>query len=179
MSLEMQIIVANFDTRDGAKDALKAVKHAKAKHGDVAILSKNEKGKIRVKETADWGGGKGAVAGALVGSFIPVVGTIAGAVIGGVAAKLRDGGFPNDTLKGMARSLSPDQSMFVMLTDSDSVSAVESILTGAGAELVSHPVSADLVVELDNAVDAGEAEIEVDADEDEETDQTNTAGDDS
>jgi uncharacterized membrane protein len=157
----MQIIVANFDTEDGAKEALKAVKHEKIKRGDVAILSKNEKGKIRVKETEDWGGGKGAVAGAVVGSFIPVVGTIAGAVIGGVAAKLRDGGFPNDTLKEMAESLEPDHSMFVMLTDSGSVEAVEEVLLVSGGQLVSHPVSADLVAELDEAAEAGEAQVEV------------------
>ena len=167
MSIDMQIIVANFDTSDGAKEALKTLKKQKLKHGDVAILSKNEKGKIKVKETADWGGGKGAVAGALVGSFIPVVGTIAGAIIGGVAAKLRDGGFPNDTLKGMAESLEPEHSMFVMLTDSGSVAAVEGVLAGAGGELVSHPVNAELVVELEAAADAGEAVIEVEADEEE------------
>ncbi len=165
MSIEMQIIVANFDSRDGAKEALKAVKHEKVNRGDVAILSKNEKGKIRVKETADWGGGKGAVAGAVVGSFIPVVGTLAGAVIGGVAAKLRDGGFPNDALKEMAESLEADHSMFVMLTDADSVEAVEGVLTGAGGQLVSHPVSADLAAELDAAAEAGEAQVEVSPDE--------------
>ena len=168
MSIDMQIIVANFDTKDGAKDALKAVKHEKVNRGDVAILSKNEKGKIRVKETADWGGGKGAVAGAVVGSFIPVVGTIAGAIIGGVTAKLRDGGFPNDTLKEMAESLAPEHSMYVMLTDAGSVAAVEGILAGAGGQLVSHPVSADLNSELEQAAESGEAQVEVAADEDEE-----------
>ena len=162
MSMDMQIIVANFNSENGAKDALKAVKHEKVNRGDVAILSKNEKGKIRVKETDDWGGGKGAVAGAVVGSFIPVVGTI-----GGAAAKLRDGGFPNDTLKDMAESLEPDHSMYVMLTDSGSVEAVESILVGAGGQLVSHPVSADLAGELDEAAEAGEAQVEVAADDDE------------
>lgn len=167
MSVDMQIIVANFDTEDGAKDALKAVKHEKVNRGDVAILSKNEKGKIRVKETDDWGGGKGAVAGAVVGSFIPVVGTIGGAIIGGVAAKLRDGGFPNDKLKEMAESLEPDHSMYVMLTDSDSVGAVENVLVGAGGQLVSHPVSADLAGELDEAAEAGEVQVEVAADNDE------------
>jgi uncharacterized membrane protein len=165
--MDMQIIVANFNSENGAKDALKAVKHEKVNRGDVAILSKNEKGKIRVKETDDWGGGKGAVAGAVVGSFIPVVGTIGGAIIGGVAAKLRDGGFPNDTLKDMAESLEPDHSMYVMLTDSGSVEAVESILVGAGGQLVSHPVSADLAGELDDAAEAGEAQVEVAADDDE------------
>jgi uncharacterized membrane protein len=165
--MDMQIIVANFNSENGAKDALKAVKHEKVNRGDVAILSKNEKGKIRVKETDDWGGGKGAVAGAVVGSFIPVVGTIGGAIIGGVAAKLRDGGFPNDTLKDMAESLEPDHSMYVMLTDSGSVEAVESILVGAGGQLVSHPVSADLAGELDEAAEAGGAQVEVAADDDE------------
>jgi len=167
MSMDMQIIIANFDTKDGAKDALKAVKHEKIKRGDVAILSKNEKGKIRVKETDDWGGGKGAVAGAVVGSFIPVVGTIAGAVIGGVTAKLRDGGFPNDKLKDMAESLEPNHSMFMMLTDSGSVDAVEAILSTSGGQLVSHPVSADLAGDLDKAAEAGEAQVEVAADDDE------------
>ena len=168
MSMDMQIIVANFDNKDGAKDALKAVKHEKIKRGDVAILSKNAKGKIRVKETADWGGGKGAVAGAVVGSFIPVVGTLAGAVIGGVAAKLRDGGFPNDKLKDMANSLEPDHSMYVMLTDSDSVEAVESILAGAGGQFVSHPVGAELASDLETAAEAGEAQVEVAADNEDE-----------
>jgi uncharacterized membrane protein len=161
MSMDMQIIVANFDSKDGAKDALKAAKHEKVNRGDVAILSKNEKGKIRVKETDDWGCGKGAVAGAVVGSFIPIVGTLAGAVIGGVTAKLRDGGFPNDTLKDMAESLEPDHSMFVMLTDSGSVEAVEGVLEGAGGQLISHPVSADLAALLDEAAQAGEAQVEV------------------
>jgi uncharacterized membrane protein len=167
MSIDMQIIVANFDSKDAAKDALKAVKHKKVQRGDVAILSKNEKGKIKVKETDDWGGGKGAVAGAVVGSFIPVVGTIGGAIIGGVAAKLRDGGFPNDKLKEMAESLEPDHSMYVMLTDSGSVAAVENILEGAGGQLVSHPVGADLASELDEAAEAGEAQVEVAANDEE------------
>lgn len=165
MSIEMQIIVANFDSRDGAKEALKAVKKEKVNRGDVAILSKNEKGKIRVKETDDWGGGKGAVAGAVIGSFIPVVGTIAGAVIGGVTAKLRDGGFPNDTLKEMAESLEPDHSMFVMLTDSGSVEAVENVLSGAGGQLVSHPVSAEMASDLEEAAESGEAQVEVSPEE--------------
>lgn len=165
MSLEMQIIAANFGTKDGAKEALKALKQNKLKRGDVAVLSKSEKGKLHVKETDDWGGGKGAVAGAVVGSFIPVVGTIAGAIIGGVTAKLRDGGFPNDTLKEMADSLEPEHSMIVVLTDAASAGQVESVLSATGGQLVSYPVSADLAAKLDEAAEAGEAQVEVAADE--------------
>jgi len=152
----MQVIMADYQNESGAKDALKTIKSQKLKSGAVAILSKNNKGKIHVKETDDWGGGKGAVAGALAAGFIPIVGWVGGAIIGGVAAKMRDGGFPNDKLKAMAEDLEPGHSMFVMLTDSDSVVAVEDVLTDSGGELISHPVSADLTAELDEAVDAGE-----------------------
>ena len=44
-------------------------------------------------------------AGAVAAAFIPVVGVIGGAIVGGVAAKLRDGGFPNDKLKAMAEAV--------------------------------------------------------------------------
>jgi uncharacterized membrane protein len=160
MSLDMQVIMADYQSEDGAKDTLKTIKKQKLKSGAVAILSKSEKGKIHVKETDDWGGGKGAVAGALAGGFIPVVGWLGGAIIGGVAAKMRDGGFPNDKLKAMAEDLEPGHSIFVMLTDADSVSAVEGVLTSSGGQIISHAVSADLTEQLEEAVDAGEVPAE-------------------
>jgi uncharacterized membrane protein len=156
MSLEMQVIMADYKSESGAKDALKAIKKKKLKSGAVAILSKSEKGKIHVKETDDWGGGKGAVAGALAAGFIPVVGWLGGAIIGGVAAKMRDGGFPNDKLKAMAEGLEPGHSMFVMLTDSESVAAVEGVLSESGGDLISHALDEGLTAELEEAVEAGE-----------------------
>lgn len=163
--MTMQIIVANFDTKDGAKEALKALKQHKLTKGNMAVLSKNEKGKIRVKETHDWGGGKGAAAGAVAGAFIPVVGIIPGAIIGGIAAKLRDSGFPNDTLKEMANSLEPEHSMIVALVDDGAAGAVQDVLSSAGGNHLSHPVSADLAAELDVAAETGETEVEVSSDE--------------
>jgi hypothetical protein len=68
----------------------------------------------------------------------------------------------------MAESLEPDHSMYVMLTDSDSVEAVESILAEAGGQLVSHPVSAELAGDLEEAAEAGEAQVEVAADDEDE-----------
>jgi uncharacterized membrane protein len=153
MSLEMQVIMADFKTEQGAKDALKAIKDHDLKSGSVAMLSKNEKGKIRVKETDDWGGGKGAAAGAIAGAFIPLVGMLGGAIVGGVAAKLRDGGFPNDKLKQMANDLEPGHSLFVMITEAESASSVEQVLSTAGGQIISHPMGADLTAELHKAVE--------------------------
>ena len=73
MSSQMQVIVAQFPGKDDASKAFKAIKSQDLKSGSVAILSKNEDGKIRVKETGDWGAGKGAVAGALAGAVLPVL----------------------------------------------------------------------------------------------------------
>ena len=172
MSTKTQIIAANFETKDGAKDALKAVKHAKVSHGTVAILSKSDKGKVKVKETDEWGAFAGAFAGAAAGSIL--VGGILGlgiyafsaaaigGVIGGVIADKTDTGLPNDQLKEMAESLEPDHSMYVMLTDADSVQAVEGILSEVGGQLISHPISAELMDELGKAVAAAEAESKED-----------------
>ncbi|MDX1416786.1 MAG: DUF1269 domain-containing protein [Candidatus Promineifilaceae bacterium] len=177
MSLEMQVIMADYQNESGAKDTLKTIKKQKLKSGAVAILSKSEKGKIHVKETDDWGGGKGAVAGAIAAGFIPIVGWLGGAIIGGVAAKMRDGGFPNDKLKAMAEGLEPGHSMFVMLTDSDSVAAVESVLTDSGGEIISHQVSADLTAQLEEAVETGEVPSEATDVEEEDEEAEAAAGD--
>jgi uncharacterized membrane protein len=135
MSSQMQVIVAQFPGKDDASKAFKAIKSQDLKSGSVAILSKNEDGKIRVKETGDWGAGKGAVAGALAGAVLPVVGWVGGALVGAVAAKIHDGGFPNDKLKAMAHNLDADSSMFLMLTDSDLVPMVEKVLSDLGGQL--------------------------------------------
>ena len=166
MSVEMQLMIADFNTPDGAMNAMKTVKKEKVKRGDFAILSKNEDGKLKIKETDswDWGIAAGAFAGALVGGFIGVGGAMILGTIGGITVKLIDRGFPNDKLKEMAESLAPHHSMFVMLTDSEAAPKVERILAESGGQLISHSVGADLVADLEKAVESGEVQIQVDAD---------------
>ena len=55
MAKEKQIIAATFDTKNGAKDALRALKYKMVKHGKGMVLSKSEKGKVKVKDTFNWG----------------------------------------------------------------------------------------------------------------------------
>ena len=70
-----------------------------------AVIRCDEKNKLHIKEIGDMGGGKGSVLGAVVGGAIGVLaGPVvllgaAGAVIGGLAAKFRDSGIPDDRLK--------------------------------------------------------------------------------
>ena len=68
---------------------------------------KDDKGKLHIKETADMGGGKGATIGGVAGGVIGAIAgaalagpVLVGALVGGLAAKLKDSGFDNDRKLG-------------------------------------------------------------------------------
>lgn len=154
----MQMIVAAFPTEDGAKDALKMIKKDKIKRANAAVVSKNEKGKLHIKEQHDWGMGKAAVVGGLASLIIPGVGIILGAAGGAVAAKLIDLGFPDDTLKHMGRALESNHSALVVLVDSFDREHVERVMLDAGGQIVSHKLDADTADELAAAYEAAAAD---------------------
>ena len=159
MAKEKQIIVGTFDTKNGAKDALRALKYKMVKHGKGMVLSKSEKGKVKVKDTFNWGVFAGAFIGASVGDAVSETGgNVVGGLVGGLVADKLDRDFPKDQINGMAQSLAPDHSMIILLTNAKSVEKVENVLTEAGGHLLSHPISADLMPELEEAIAAAEAE---------------------
>jgi uncharacterized membrane protein len=112
----VQLIMAAFPDEKAAGEALKSLKKAQKekliKIENAAVLHKDAKGKLHIKETADMGGGKGAtlggVAGAAIGAiagaalFVPVA---VGALVGGLTAKLRDSGFSDERLKKFGEGL--------------------------------------------------------------------------
>lgn len=145
MSTQKQVIVARFPQESGAYGALRALKSKDLKNGSAAILSKNEKGKIRIKDVDDWGAGRGAAAGALAGAVLPIVGWAAGAIVGAVAAKVNDGGFPDTKLKVMAHDLTPDSSMLLLLTDSELIPISEMIVSEFNGSLeINYELSEEL-----------------------------------
>ena len=100
----VQVIVAAFQDEEAAKGALKALKQARKegliKIENAAVLRKDEKGKLHIKETGDLSSGRGAAFGGVAGAAIGllagpalVVPAAVGALVGGLTAKLRDKGF--------------------------------------------------------------------------------------
>ncbi len=75
----VQLIVAAFQEEAAADQALKELKSAQKQKlidiQDAAVIRRDEKNKLHIKETADPGGGKGAAAGGAIGA---VIGLIAG-----------------------------------------------------------------------------------------------------
>jgi len=156
----VQLIVAAFQDEKTADAALKELKRAK-REGlidivDAAVLRKDEKGKLHIKETADMGGGKGAALGGVAGAAIGliagpllVVPAAIGALVGGLAAKLRDSGFSNERLQTLGEGLKPGSSAIVAVVEHIWVAQVEAAMQAAGADAVTAALSADIAAQLE------------------------------
>ena len=156
----IQLIVAAFKDEKAAKQALKALKQAQKekliKIENAAVLRKDEKGKLHIRETADMGGKKGATLGGVAGA---VVGLIAGpallvpaavgALVGGLSAKLRDSGFSDKRLEALGAGLKPGTSAIIAVVEHTWVTQVEDLMAEAEADVLTASISADISQQLE------------------------------
>jgi len=154
----VQVVVAAFKDENTASEALKALKQARneglIRIVNAAVLRKDADGKLHIKETADMGGGKGAAIGGVLGGVVGLLAgpvgwaAVGGAVIGGLAAKLHDGGFKDERLKKLGASLGPGNSAIVAVVEHTWVREVEKAMAEAGADVVTEQISADVAQQL-------------------------------
>ena len=159
-NVPVQVVVAAFQTEDAAKAAYKELKLAKKAKlisiDNAAILRKDEKGKLHIKETHDMGGGKGAGIGALVGGAIGLltggVGLVGagavGALVGGITAKLHDGGFKDERLKKIGDGLEPGTSALIAVVEHDWVDELQKELEDEATDIMVANLSADIAQQL-------------------------------
>lgn len=156
----IQLIVAAFQDEKTAKEALKALKKAQKekliKIENAAVLHKDAKGKLHIKETADMGGKKGATLGGVAGAAIGLIAGPAllvpaavGALVGGLSAKLRDSGFSDARLQALGEGLKPGSSAIVAVVEHTWVEQVKQALAQAEADLLTASISADISEQLD------------------------------
>ena len=124
-----QIVIAAFHTEEAAGQVADVLKEAKKEHQiyyrNVAVIRKNEKGKVKVKETGDMSAGPGAGVGAVVGGLFGLLagpaglaaGAAAGAAIGGAGAALIDSGLDDKRLKQFGTVLQPSNSAVIAVFD--------------------------------------------------------------
>jgi uncharacterized membrane protein len=155
----MQLIVAAFQDEKGAKNALRELKQARRagliKIENAAVLRKDQKGKLHIKETHDMGGGKGAAIGGVAGAAIGVIAGPAllvpaavGALVGGLTAKLRDSGFPDERLRRVGEGLGPGSSAIVAVVEHTWVEKVQKELAEQGADILAEQLGADIAAQL-------------------------------
>lgn len=166
----MELVVAAFPDEDGASQALKDLKEAKKEKligiKDAAVIRRGADNKLHIHETGDMSGGRGAVIGGIVGAAIGLVAPPAvlvaggvGAAIGGLAARLRDSGFPDDRLREFGESLQPGTSALVAVIELKWVEEVERELEHLGARMVTAMIKADIAGQLEAAqVEAAQLE---------------------
>ena len=158
-NVPVEVIVAAFQDEDGAKAALDELKQAKhqglIKIDDAAVIRKDEKGKLHIKETADMSTGKGAGIGAVIGGVIGLlggplgvaVGAGAGAAIGGIAAH-GDAGIKDEQLETIGAGLEPGTSAIVAVVEHKWVAAVQAQLEDDATDVMAQQLSADIHAQL-------------------------------
>lgn len=156
----VQLIVAAFQDEAAADQALKELKNAQRQRlidiQDAAVIRRDEKNKLHIKETADPGGGKGAAAGGAIGAMVGliggppgvVVGASVGALVGGVTAKVIDSGIPDERLEKIGEGLQPGTSAIVGIIEHRWVRDVEKQLANAGADVLTEALRDDIAEQL-------------------------------
>lgn len=156
----VQIVVAAFQDENAANEALNELKQLKKAKligiQNAAVIRKDEKGKIHIRETADMGGGKGAAIGGVAGAAIGllagpalVVPVAVGALVGGLTAKLRDSGFSDQRLETLGEGLKPGTSAIIAVVEHKWVDEVRKEMEEEGADLVTAALQADIAAQLE------------------------------
>jgi len=146
-----KILAASFETPDGGTRGAGAIGGAfPEKLGNTALLQVRPDGKVKFTESRDWGAGRGALLGGVIGIIGGPIGILAGGSIGALTAKIRDSGFKNDQLEELGKSLTPGSSAVVFEIAADTVATAEELLKTLGAkELVSEDLESSVAALFD------------------------------
>ncbi len=151
-------------SRDAGLDALDRLREAQDQGRvhleDAALVHREPDGSVRVHQTRDAGAGIGALRGGLLGLAVGliaapglIVATAAGAGVGAIAAKVRDGGVDDAMLRRLGDLLEGREAAVVVLADEASADLLQAHLDelagrGAGFDYeVLPPEAQDLVRE--------------------------------
>jgi uncharacterized membrane protein len=159
MAKNVHLMAGVYADRDRAKVILDMLESMHRENTitlvDAAMLTKNEKGKLEVEETAELTGREGATRGAIilgvVGLIYPpslIATVIAGGGIGAIAGKLRDTGIKKDQMREIANKLDGDQAAVMALAESESVVAIEQALKGYQGELLTQELGPELSADV-------------------------------
>ncbi|MCU0503580.1 MAG: DUF1269 domain-containing protein, partial [Anaerolineae bacterium] len=147
------LVLGVFDGVDKAQEHQDFLRQAQSRafaaSKSVGQIQCDAQGKVHIKETGDAGFAKGAVAGGTAAAaasllFPPsalVLGA-AGALVGGLGAKIKDGGIPDKQLKAFGKSFTPGSSGLVFMVEPGVVQEAEAELAALGSTAI-HSYSLD------------------------------------
>src|SRR5262245_44741240 len=136
------LVYAVYNGQDTATQVFKTMKSAQSSTGEriesYAVVSKDLKGKVTVRDQRKRDSGVGAVLGGVIGLVGGPVGVAAGAAAGGAAGYLTGDavGIPRDKVENMKQSLTNDSSALVVVLEDKWVKDVERDMSQANARAV-------------------------------------------
>lgn len=152
----IRIVIAMFENDDNAKAALKLMKDDESlgmRRG--AVIRHTEKGKIKIHETDDMGGGTGAAIGGAIGAAAGIVlgpaALITGAIgagIGGLIAEFSDGGIANHKLEEIGDALKPGMSAVAAIVSKETYTQAKEAMTAAGSFAITEIPDSDIIKDV-------------------------------
>jgi uncharacterized membrane protein len=162
-----QLIVAYFDSKDQAEQAADALKgwdkaSEDIKLGALAVVSKNEKGKIETTKLGARNTGKGAVIGVISGAAVGLLtgglsivgGAILGTAVGaGVGALSKQGiGLTQEDMDHMQAELDAGHAALLVMADESEVADTTAELTRLGGKAQIRAVAPEAVAQAEQAL---------------------------
>ena len=133
MAEQARLVVVSCSSLEAAERALADLRSLEARVRDAALVSRNENGRIELRQTHQVAAGEGVVAGGTVGFVAgmllggPVGGALLG-MLGGGAWGARDTGVPDKRLRELGDSLGPGSALLCALVDpGDAASVLDSL----------------------------------------------------
>jgi len=176
---DYSFIVLKYDAVDTAQLALSVVlklgKEKVVKLKDAVAITKTEKGKIKLNQTADDSAGKGLLKGSAIGILFGVLfggaGWLLAGAVTGTAVGLSDKGIKNKIMKSLGKEMTADQSALAVLIEAADWAVLQErmLVHQFNGELVVIELSAEHLHEVDAlaAADAVADEIDVSVEMDE------------
>jgi uncharacterized membrane protein len=162
-----QLVVAYFDSKDQAEQAADSLKdwdkaNDDVKLGAIAVVSKNDKGKVETTKLGPRNTGKGAkigtiagvAAGVLTGGLTLVGGAIAGGILGGGAGALsKQGiGLSKEDLDHMSGELDTGHAALLVMVDEGEVSDTMAEVTRLGGRAQASEVAPEALEQAEQAL---------------------------
>ena len=136
------LVYAVYNGENAASDVFKTMTAAQGSTGErieaYAVVSRDLKGKVRVRDQRRTDAGVGAAVGGVIGLLGGPLGVAVGATAGGAVGYLTGEavGIPRDKVESMKQSLVPDSSALVVVLEDKWVQDVERDLNQAHARAV-------------------------------------------
>ena len=162
MASELELLASIYLDEEGANTILDALqrmhRHGTITLADAAMVTKDDHGKLHIKETREVTAGKGARRGAIVtgvlGLIYPpslIATVLVGGAIGAAWGRLRDTGIKTGSMKELGTSLKPGNAAVVALAEPGYVDLIVRTMEAYPKEFLRHAFTAEEAAQIEEA----------------------------